>query len=61
MIWDGGLLTQGGDARPQSIATLGWYDVTLSGCFVVIASEVGHEPADVGSTDQMIRKTLRWK
>jgi hypothetical protein len=27
----------------------------------VIASGVGHEPADLGPTDQMIRKTLRWK
>jgi hypothetical protein len=27
----------------------------------VIASGVGHKPTDVGSTDQMIRKTLRWK
>ncbi len=30
-------------------------------CLVVIASGVGHEPTDVGSTDRMIRKTLRWK
>jgi hypothetical protein len=27
---------------------------------VVSASGVGHEPTDLGSTDQMIRKTLRW-
>jgi hypothetical protein len=27
----------------------------------VIASGVGHEPTDLGPTDRMIRKTLRWK